>query len=118
MYDIAHEITAAYNGLGDTPDVTADGSAAKNNSIDWTSVINTGLNVGGSVANTAINANHQQSNTGNYAGGDPSTYTPSTLNIGNNNNSNSNKKESTDYLPWILGGAALLLVVVMSNSKK
>lgn len=116
MYEIANEITATYNGLGDTPDVTADGNG---NGIDWTSVINTGLNVGGSVANTAINANHQTSNTGNNynAGGNPSTYMPSTVNIGNNS---SNKKSNLDdYLPWIVGGcAAFALLLILMNNKK
>lgn len=119
MYDIAHEITHVYNGLGDTPDVMADG--ASGSGIDWTSVINTGLNVGGQVANTAINANHQNSNTGsNYnAGYNPSTYSPSTVNVSSGTSGRNNQQSTTDYLPWIIGGCGVLaLLILLMNNKK
>lgn len=127
MYDIANSEINSFNGLGgddvpasvltpqsETPTATTGGSG-----MDWTSIVNTGLQVGGQVAQTAINANHQGSSGstttgGNYAGGNPSTYSPSTRTYGTTSES-----KTTDYLPWIIGGVAVLgLFMIMMNNKK
>lgn len=113
MYEIAQTEIQAVNGIGDTP---AEPAAAKS-SIDWTSVINTGLQVGGEVAQTAIDANNPKPNSSgssNYnAGYNPSTYSPGSVNV-------STKKQDTDYLPWIIGGGVALLgiVLLITNDKK
>lgn len=125
MYDIAADYINGFNGLGDT--AVPEASAQKNAGIDWTSVINTGIETGGKIAETAIDNKQQRQNEAYRAGDNPSTYTPSNYTLpGNynyNNNSNkSNKKQSnTDYMPWIIGGGialALLMVVMMNNNKK
>lgn len=129
MYDIANTEINSFNGLGgdDVPAsvltphsetaTTTGGSTSSD--IDWTSIVNTGLQVGGQVAQTAINANHQGSSGstttgGNYAGGNPSTYSPSTRTYGT-----TTSESKTDYLPWIIGGVAVLgLFMILMNNKK
>lgn len=114
MYEIAQTEIQAVNGIGDTP---AEPAAAKSG-IDWTSVINTGLQVGGEVAQTAIDANNPKPNSSgssdNNAGYNPSTYSPGTINV-------TSKKKDTDYMPWIIGGVAavaLIAVLMMGNNNK
>lgn len=122
MYDIAADYINGFNGLGDTQPA-AD---TKGSGIDWTSVINTGIETGGKIAETAIDNKQQRQNEANRAGDNPSTQSPSNYTLpGNynyNNNNSSNKKQSdTDYMPWIIGGGialALLMVVMMNNNKK
>lgn len=128
MYDIATTEINSFNGLGgdDVPasvltshsETPATTGGSTSSGMDWTSIVNTGLQVGGQVAQTAINANHQGSTStttgGNYAGGNPSTYSPSTRNYGT-----TSSESKTDYLPWIIGGVAVLgLFMIMMNNKK
>lgn len=131
MYTIAENEITTVNGLGDTAVpasvLPSESSSPKSGSgIDWTSVINTGLQQGSNIAQTAINAHNQTGNSntntgGNYAaGGDPATYTPSTRTYKTNTSGNTNKG-ITDYLPWIIGGVAvagLMFVMMSSNNDK
>lgn len=125
MYTIAENEINTVNGLGDTAvpasvlPPESSSTKASGSGIDWTSVINTGLQQGSNIAQTAINAHNQtgNSNTNYAAGGDPATYTPSTRNYNTNTSGNTNKG-ITDYLPWIIGGVAVvgLMFVMMSNT--
>lgn len=127
MYNIAASYINGFNGLGDTGlaiDDSSDGSDNKNG-IDVNSLLNTTLTVGGDIAKTAIEEKTKREQ--NRAGDSTTTQSPTntrTLDINNNsNNSNNNSKKDkdTDYMPWIIGGAAvlaLMMVVMMSNNKK
>lgn len=130
MYTIAENEITTVNGLGDTAvpasvlPSESSSTKASGSGIDWTSVINTGLQQGSNIAQTAINAHNQTGNSntnngGNYAGGDPATYTPSTRTYNTNTSGNTNKG-ITDFLPWIIGGVAVvgLMFVMMSNNDK
>lgn len=126
MYNIADEYIKGFNGLGDAD---ADGSdGQKWSASDTTHVIDTVVNAAANMYTAHENSSNQGSTTntqgGNYnAGGNPSTYSPSSRTLYDNynyNNQNNSKKE-TDYTPWIIGGVcavALLAVVMMSNNNK
>lgn len=114
MYEIAQTEIQAVNGIGDTP-----AEPAAKSGVNWTDVIKTGLQVGGEVAETAIEANNPKPNSSgnssdNSAGYNPSTYSPGTINV-------TSKKTDTDYMPWIIGGVAavaLIAVLMMGNNNK
>lgn len=124
MYTIAENEITTVNGLGDTAVpasvLPSESSSTKSGSgIDWTSVINTGLQQGSNIAQTAINAHNQTGTNNTNTGGNPATYTPGTRTYNTNTSGNANKG-ITDYLPWIIGGVAVvgLMFVMMSNNDK
>ena len=74
MYTIAENEITTVNGLGDTAVpasvLPSESSSPKSGSgIDWTSVINTGLQQGSNIAQTAINAHNQTGNSNTNTGG-------------------------------------------------
>lgn len=86
--------------------------------LDWDSIINTAITTTPDIitaANSGGNNNNSNNNNGNgstIVGGNPSTYSPGTTQL------KTTSKGMQDYLPWILGGAAvLLLFMVMSQNK-
>lgn len=108
MYNIAQEEINSVNGLGANGNFT---NFLQNGGME---LINAGLNTVTSITNNAVNARNNQ-NPNPYTGGN--TYTPTvyqgvntqpvTTTTGNTNNA-AQSKSIGDYLPWIIGGLALL----------
>ena len=83
--------------------------------LDWDSIINTAITTTPSIINAANGGGSNSSSGGGstVVGGDPATVSPGYRPI------TTTAKSSPDYLPWIIGGAAvLLLFMVMTNDKK
>lgn len=111
MLDIVNNEYNAVNGLGDSSDkqnidsdkgVSGDGSVINN--------INETLKTAGDVAANIISASNSGKN--NYSNGG--------YNYNNGYNTVPVNTNSKDYLPWIIGGCAVLLLfgmMVMNNKK-
>lgn len=109
MYQIAANEIDAVNGL-----------AGENTAENWQIVqdmITTSANAFATV-NDSLNNNssNQQQGSSTIVGGNPSTYSPNVRPL-----TTTSKKEETNYLPWIIGGVGVVLLLsmlVMSNNKK
>lgn len=122
MYNIVQEEVESVNGLG------ANGNfwnAADN-------VVNL-LNTGADAASKIITATKQGKQPANvyYVGGNtpsPTAYNPPQQPVYNppqqqyysvpGNNTTSNNEEKKDYLPWIIGGAVAVGLLIFMNKKK
>ena len=84
--------------------------------LDWDSIINTAITTTPDIINAANSGKQNNSNSGSgstVVGGDPATVTPGTRPL-----NTTSSKSTADYLPWILGGAAVLLLFVMMSQQK
>ena len=111
MYSIVEEQTNSFNGLGGNGNFT---NFLQNGGME---LINAGLNTATSIVNNAVNAkNNQNPNTGGTTYS-PTVYVPPTTGGNTTNAPTTQSKSIGDYLPWIVGGIALLGVGYMILKK-
>lgn len=102
MYDLAQEEISSVNGLG-----TINGSGwLANNALDL-------INTAGNVTANIISATKGNKNSNSYVGGNTATQSPVYIPV----STGTTEKKETDWTPIIIGGVALVAVLMFMNKK-
>ena len=111
MYDIAQQEINSVNGLGDpvtTTTTATKGQWLKDNALD---LINTAGNVAANII-SATHGNNTSGNNNNYVGGNTATQAPVYITP-----TTTTEKKEMDWTPIIIGGVALVAVLMFMNKK-
>lgn len=106
MYDLAQEEISSVNGLGT---INGNGWLA-NNALD---LVNTAGNVAANIISATKGGNSNTSTTGQYVGGNTATQSPVFIPV----STGTTEKKETDWTPIIIGGVALVAVLMFMNKK-
>ena len=114
MYDIAQQEINSVNGLGDpgntnTTTMVTKGQWFKDNALD---LINTAGNVTANII-SATKGNNTSGNNNNYVGGNTATQAPVYI----TQPATTTEKKEMDWTPIIIGGVALVAVLMFMNKK-
>ena len=108
MYDIAQQEINSVNGLGGLSSINGSGWLA-NNALD---LINTAGNVTANII-SATKGNNTSGNNNNYVGGNTATQAPVYIQTP----TTTTEKKEMNWTPIIIGGVALVAVLMFMNKK-